>query len=69
MLQASGDRSTDKAAPANSASRSSKSVPIWLLKRCASGEANINKPKAGCPGAERKANKAKDAAWAGSANH
>jgi hypothetical protein len=26
-------RSTDKAAPANSARRSSKSVPIWLLKR------------------------------------
>jgi hypothetical protein len=42
-----GARNTDKAAPANSAKRSSKSVPIWLLKRWASGEAKTIKPKAG----------------------
>jgi hypothetical protein len=46
-MVAQGARKTDKAAPANSAKRSSKSVPIWWLKRWASGDAKTIKPKAG----------------------
>src|SRR5450830_183780 len=64
-------RNLDNAALASSAMRASKSVPMVLLKRCASGEASTSRPKAGAvlpSGPLRRGKIASDAAACGSAS-